>query len=43
MSIGDKGVFETLAIWGLPALLLLGIIFAIWGSFADPGRVANQF
>jgi hypothetical protein len=35
MKIGDKGVIETLLIWGLPLLLLLGLAFAIWGSVTD--------
>jgi len=32
MKIGDKGTLETLAIWGLPILLILGLAFAAWGS-----------
>ncbi len=32
MKIGDKGTTETLLIWGIPVLVLLGLIFAAWGS-----------
>ena len=38
MRVGDKSVIETLVIWALPLLLLLGFALAIWGSVTK-----NQF
>ncbi len=38
MKIGEKGTFETLIIWGLPLLVVLGLAFAVWGSVADPSQ-----
>lgn len=32
MKIGDKNPFETLLIWGMPVLLVLGLAFAAWGA-----------
>jgi hypothetical protein len=40
MKIGDKGPIETLLIWGLPVLFVLGLAFAIWGSIA--GNPSSQ-
>lgn len=32
MKIGDKSPLETLLIWGIPVLLVLGLVFAAWGA-----------
>ena len=30
--IGEKSVVETLLIWGIPVLLVLGLVIAAWGA-----------
>lgn len=32
LKIGEKSVVETLLIWGIPVLLVLGLVIAAWGA-----------